>query len=888
MGFKHKVRILMALAWLGIVAHVGASTPAAPTQLKATTGNTTIGLVWSAPAGTVNNYVVYANLTPIATQVTAPQSSYLARGLNNGTLYTFTVVAENIEGQSPQSASVSAVPAVLPHAPTGLTATAATGATPQIQLNWTAAQAESGAISGYAIYRSLSGVAQNYYAFASATSFVDSAINTLNAFGTYYYQVAAVDQWGNTGPATSPYMVSLSPLASGVLTGSISATPEDGQIFIYWSAPTGMPPDGYQINLVEASNNSETTFYSSNTYVTITAVPNNGELYYLAVSADYLGTLSNRLVTTTRTLPPTPQGLTAFSGNNYVLLNWNPVPTPAGVTTYRIYADTVTPPAATLTAISDGQSCYINHTASTLYYSVTAINDAGESPLPLIVNAIPGGIGSAASPPTNFTVSNGTSQTLKFSWTANPTEDTVTGYKLYALDGPFVSWTLPDSATTTTVAGLTNGQSYRFFLTAMNAGGESPASLTLTTSPLAAPGSFNAQAQGNSILLTWTEGDNPSGVGWYHVYRTNSNYSSPVWLTSTAQTGHTDAQLSTGSSYYRLSATNTLGQWIPDALSSTATAVINVPPFPPDLLKLTPGDAQVQILWRKVTNHNSYNLYRSLQSGNYSLPILTNIPAKESFLVDSAGLTNTSQYFYTMTAVNDAGESTRSAQFSAIPYKPASLPADSSVRTAHERRQIILDWNASITGDYPIVGYNIYRSTDGGGTFIFTPSPAGVSPTVAAAAANTLPTYSYADMDVTYGSTYFYRLHALDYDSAHQLWHEGPSYSLVRVRLENPDNRLDVWRNAFNPARGETVPIQLMQVQPGRTWIKVYNLAGEHICTLWDQEVEAGYSVYYPFILNLTWDGKNSRGETVASGVYVIHVEGQSHYHQSRKVAVIK
>jgi flagellar hook assembly protein FlgD len=70
--------------------------------------------------------------------------------------------------------------------------------------------------------------------------------------------------------------------------------------------------------------------------------------------------------------------------------------------------------------------------------------------------------------------------------------------------------------------------------------------------------------------------------------------------------------------------------------------------------------------------------------------------------------------------------------------------------------------------------------------------------------------------------------------------------------------------------------------------VKIYNLAGELIRTLWEGNVDGQYNPDYPFLLNLEWDGKNSRGETVASGVYMIHTEGQAHYHQTRKVAVIK
>ncbi len=262
---------------------------------------------------------------------------------------------------------------------------------------------------------------------------------------------------------------------------------------------------------------------------------------------------------------------------------------------------------------------------------------------------------------------------------------------------------------------------------------------------------------------------------------------------------------------------------------------------------------------------------------------MTGLAALTTTYRDVSGLVNTLPYHYSMTAVNDAGESTRSAESMAIPYLPASLPSDPAFRALQLRRLIRLSWNASVPGSYPIIGYDLYRSTDAGGTFTLL----GTAPTVASAA-TTLTSFGYLDTDVTYGQTYLYRLHALDEDSVHALRHEGPAYPLLQVRVDLPMNRIEVFRNAFDPARGEQAPIQLVQVQSGRVWIKVYTVSGEWVRTLFDRDLPAGFTPDYPFVETLAWDGKNERGEIVASGVYLIHAEGQGKYHQTRKIAVIK
>ncbi|NTV51932.1 MAG: hypothetical protein HGA76_02800 [Candidatus Firestonebacteria bacterium] len=308
----------------------------------------------------------------------------------------------------------------------------------------------------------------------------------------------------------------------------------------------------------------------------------------------------------------------------------------------------------------------------------------------------------------------------------------------------------------------------------------------------------------------------------------------------------------------------------------------------------------MSILWRFVsTDVTSYTIYRASISGSYTEPLAANIASKITYYVDNTltsrnlpPIINTQTYFYTMTAVNDAGESSRSAEYSVIPSKPSQLPDNPAIRTSYLRRSVSLGWDASISmegnGGYPIVGYNIYRSQDGGSSFRWLEG-SGIPPaTIPLPAGNSTPALSYLDLDIAYGNVYEYRIQALDFDSLHNISHEGTAYLIARVPVDFPNNRMDVLRNAFNPAKGESVPVTLSEVQPGHTWVKIYNLAGELICTLWEGNVDAQYNPDYPFLLNLAWDGKNSRGELVASGVYIIHAEGQSRYHQTRKVAVIK
>lgn len=91
-----------------------ASAPSAPTGLKATAGNTTIALGWTASSG-ATSYNVYRgttsggeSATPIATGITG--KAYTDDGLTNSQHYFYEVAAVNRIGTSPMSNEASATP----------------------------------------------------------------------------------------------------------------------------------------------------------------------------------------------------------------------------------------------------------------------------------------------------------------------------------------------------------------------------------------------------------------------------------------------------------------------------------------------------------------------------------------------------------------------------------------------------------------------------------------------------------------------------------------------------------------------------------------------------------------------------------------------------------
>ncbi|HET9862117.1 MAG TPA: lytic polysaccharide monooxygenase [Steroidobacteraceae bacterium] len=87
-------------------------------------------------------------------------------------------------------------------------------------------------------------------------------------------------------------------------------------------------------------------------------------------------------------------------------------------------------------------------------------------------------------------------------------------------------------------------------------------------------------------------------------------------------------------------------------------------PDAPTGLAATAGDAQASLSWSAVSGASGYNVKRSTTSGGPYANVATGVTAT-SFT--NTGLSNGTQYFYVVTAVNASGESAISNQASATP-----------------------------------------------------------------------------------------------------------------------------------------------------------------------------------------------------------------------------
>lgn len=281
-------------------------------------------------------------------------------------------------------------------------------------------------------------------------------------------------------------------------------------------------------------------------------------LHYLAVLAVIVltacgdGSGGNTSTGTGISAPLAPTGITAVKGNAQATVSWTAA---VGATSYNVYYRNtagVTIANGTKVAGSTSAGAVTGLTNGTTYYfAVTAVNAAGESAVSSEVNAMPQAPVPAA--PTGVGASAGNGQAT-ISWTA------VTGavsYNVYYTATAGVTTgngTKVTGATSGgTVTGLTNGTTYYFVVTAVNATGESvvssEASATPQVSAPISPSGITVTAGDHGVVLTWAA---VAGAASYNVYYGTSPGITTAngTLIAGALAGHAVLGLSNGMTYY--------------------------------------------------------------------------------------------------------------------------------------------------------------------------------------------------------------------------------------------------------------------------------------------------------------------------------------------------
>jgi fibronectin type 3 domain-containing protein len=237
--------------------------------------------------------------------------------------------------------------------------------------------------------------------------------------------------------------------------------------------------------------------------------------------------------------------------------------------------------------------------------------------------------------------------------------------------GPYTQVAAP-SGTTYLDVSLINGTKYFYVVSAVNSAGESANSAEVKATPTApanpppAPANLQATAGNAQVSLTWSAS---TGGTSYNVKRSTTSGGPYTKISSPIAANYTDTSLSNGTRYfYVVSAVNAAGESANSSeVNATPTAPANPPPTPTNLQAIA-GNAQVSLTWSSSTGATSYNVKRSTSSGGPYSQIVA--PSSNSYT--DAGLTNGTDYYYVVSAVNAAGQSANSNQASATPTAPAN------------------------------------------------------------------------------------------------------------------------------------------------------------------------------------------------------------------------
>ena len=548
--------------------------PDVPHSLDATPGNRQVMLSWVQPSGgaEVTDYEYELDGSGRWISTGSTDTTTTVTGLTNGQSYTFRVRAVNSAGASAASiASASVTPATVPGAPTGLSATVSDQ---RVDLIWTAPASNGGqSITDYEYEQGGSGTWIS--TGGTATSYM---VRNLTNGQPYRFRVRALNSVG--AGAASAASQNVTPARAPDAPTGLGATVSDQSVDLIWTAPTN--DGGATILRYEYELDFSGTWTSTGGTATSYTVRNltNGQSYDFRVRAlNRVGAgqaSGSESATPTATLvaPDAPFGLSATPGNQRVMLNWVQPSGGAALTHYEYELDGSgtwtstgsTAPSTTVTGLTNGQS---------YTFRVRAVNSAGASAASGSRTATPTTTEPEAPESLRFTPGD---QQVTLRWRA-PTNDggePITHYE-YEQDGSGTWVSTGGTATSHTVTGLNNGQTYTFRVRAVNALG-SGAAVTLEATPSpstgggggggddeprepppSAPENLLAEGGDGQVTLTWEAPEDDDDAITDYEYRIDGK---GLWISiGSTDTTYTVTGLVNGTGYtFEVRAVNRIGR----------------------------------------------------------------------------------------------------------------------------------------------------------------------------------------------------------------------------------------------------------------------------------------------------------------------------------------
>lgn len=583
------------------------------------------------------------------------------------------------------------------------------------------------------------------------------------------------------------------------------------------------------------------------------------------------------------TYPPgsAVQGYTIYRATDSAFVTGVPVATVVAPTTF------VTDP---------GQTGYIN------YYKAVANTGAGGVTANFTLSGLIG-INLWPNPPSSF-LASASANAVTLSWSAPTTGSSpVTAYDIYqgtASGAETLLAPVPSLGGSYPITQVTPGVVYYYYMNSIGGGLNSAPTSEQAVIPGPAP-ILNGVASNGQALLTWSPVAvaTTSPITEYVVSKLTmptpgSSVPAPTYPFTTSNlttNSYSDSAIAYNTGYaYKVApiAIATTGATIYGSYSNPVT-VLESPQGPTNVVAVS-GDQLVQLRWnyQGTFANNTYSIQRKLGTAPVSA-YQTIASGLNGVDYTDTGLLDKTLYNYQIIAVPTASATLTgtSQPVNALPAKPPVIDSAALTLTQNQSGNTI-SWLAANSNlndfvpatMYPLGGYSIYRSDDGGGTYQFLQSQ-GVSLT------------SYIDpVTIINGSSYTYEVFA--FDAPPNVNTNNPNmihqsvYGTITAAGLTESVALD--RNSLRPfgaSNEQVVHVRFVVTAPTNVQIKVYTLSGVFVKQLVNQSFGTGIygiaSSSYP----LVWDGHNASGDLVASGVYLITTE-MNGLQTIDKIAVIK